>query len=102
MNSAGAFAVSLVGVLSVCIGFGHILTGALFDSMGRRKTMLCANILFFYKYGIYDLYRYGRIYYAVSFKFYCINFKYFYPQTIKTRGVDKLIFVRQPHFLDSI
>ena len=70
--------------------------------MGRRKTMLCGNILFFYKYGIYDLYRYGRIYYAVSFKFYCINFKYFYPQTIKTRGVDKLIFVRQPHFLDSI
>ena len=40
-----SLAVSLVGVLSVCNGFGRILTGALFDTMGRRKTMICANIL---------------------------------------------------------
>lgn len=40
-----ALAVSLVGVLSVCNGFGRILTGALFDAMGRLKTMLCANVL---------------------------------------------------------
>lgn len=40
-----ALAVSLVGVLSVCNGLGRILTGALFDTMGRRKTMICANIL---------------------------------------------------------
>lgn len=38
-----SLAVSLVGVLSVCNGIGRIITGALFDSMGRRKTMLCAN-----------------------------------------------------------
>ena len=38
-------AVSLVGVLSVCNGLGRILTGALFDTIGRRKTMLCANVL---------------------------------------------------------
>lgn len=38
-------AVSLVGVLSVCNGFGRIFTGALFDVIGRRKTMLSANIL---------------------------------------------------------
>ena len=38
-------AVWLVGVLSVCNGVGRIITGAVFDSIGRRKTMLCANIL---------------------------------------------------------
>lgn len=40
-----ALAVSLVGVLSVCNGIGRILTGALFDAIGRRKTMLCASVL---------------------------------------------------------
>ena len=40
-----SLAVSLVGVLSVCNGLGRILTGALFDAIGRRKTMLCANAL---------------------------------------------------------
>ena len=40
-----SLAVSLVGVLSVCNGLGRIITGALFDSLGRRKTMICANIL---------------------------------------------------------
>jgi len=40
-----ALAVTLVGVLSVCNGLGRILTGAVYDIIGRRKTMLCANIL---------------------------------------------------------
>ena len=40
-----ALAVSLVGVLSVCNGLGRILTGALFDTIGRRKTMVLANLL---------------------------------------------------------
>lgn len=39
-----ALAVSLVGVLSVCNGIGRILTGGLFDAIGRRKTMLWANV----------------------------------------------------------
>jgi OFA family oxalate/formate antiporter-like MFS transporter len=39
-----ALAVSLVGVLSVCNGLGRILTGALFDALGRRRTMLLANV----------------------------------------------------------
>ncbi len=37
-------AVSLVGVLSVCNGVGRIITGAVFDVIGCRKTMLYANI----------------------------------------------------------
>ena len=40
-----ALAVTLVGILSVCNGLGRILTGALFDAIGRKKTMLCANLL---------------------------------------------------------
>ena len=40
-----SLAVTLVGVLSVCNGLGRIITGAVFDAIGRRKTMLCANIL---------------------------------------------------------
>ncbi len=45
VNAPESLAVSLVGVLSVCNGIGRILTGAVFDYLGRRKTMLCANIL---------------------------------------------------------
>lgn len=45
VNAAESLAVSLVGVLSVCNGLGRILTGALFDAIGCRKTMLCANVL---------------------------------------------------------
>lgn len=45
VNAPEALAVSLVGVLSVCNGVGRILTGAMFDAVGRRKTMICANVL---------------------------------------------------------
>ncbi len=45
VNASEALAVSLVGVLSVCNGIGRILTGAIFDAIGRRKTMLCANVI---------------------------------------------------------
>lgn len=45
VNAPEKLAVSLVGVLSVCNGIGRILTGAMFDVSGRRKTMLTANIL---------------------------------------------------------
>lgn len=45
VHAPEALAVSLVGVLSVCNGIGRILTGAIFDAIGCRKTMICANIL---------------------------------------------------------
>lgn len=45
VSAPEALAVSLVGALSVCNGLGRILTGAVFDVIGRRKTMLYANIL---------------------------------------------------------
>ena len=45
VNAPEALAVSLVGVLSVCNGLGRIATGAVFDAIGCRKTMLCANLL---------------------------------------------------------
>ena len=40
-----SLALTLVGVLSVCNGLGRIFTGALFDAMGRRRTMLISNII---------------------------------------------------------
>ena len=45
VNAPESLAVSLVGVLSVCNGLGRIITGAVFDAIGRRRTMLCANTL---------------------------------------------------------
>ena len=45
VGSAEALAVSLVGILSVFNGLGRILTGAVFDIIGRRNTMICSNIL---------------------------------------------------------
>lgn len=43
VSAPESLAVSLVGALSVCNGIGRILTGAVFDAIGRRKTMLLAN-----------------------------------------------------------
>ena len=44
-GAEAALATTLVGVLAVCNGLGRIITGAVFDAIGRRKTMLCANVL---------------------------------------------------------
>ncbi len=45
VNAAPALATTLVGVLSVFNGIGRILTGAVYDAAGRKKTMLASNIL---------------------------------------------------------
>ena len=45
VGAEAALATTLVGVLSVCNGLGRIITGAVFDSMGRRFTMISASVL---------------------------------------------------------
>ena len=47
VGADGGFAATLVGVLSVCNGVGRIITGKLFDLIGRKKTMLLANLVTF-------------------------------------------------------
>lgn len=45
VNATPTLATTLVGVLSIFNGLGRILTGAVYDGLGRRKTMILANIL---------------------------------------------------------
>ena len=45
VGAEAALATTLVGVLSMCNGLGRIAIGALFDRLGRKRTMLFANIL---------------------------------------------------------
>lgn len=45
VDAGASLATTLVGVLSVCNGLGRIITGAVFDSCGRRITMIGANLL---------------------------------------------------------
>ena len=43
VGASAALATTLVGVLSVCNGFGRIIAGAFFDAAGRRTTMLVSG-----------------------------------------------------------
>ena len=52
VDASPVLATTLVGVLSVCNGLGRILTGAVYDAMGRRTTMISANILTTFAAGI--------------------------------------------------
>lgn len=45
VGAEAALATTLVGVLAMFNGLGRILTGIVFDKMGRRFTMLSANML---------------------------------------------------------
>lgn len=45
VNATEALATTLVGVLAVCNGLGRVLTGAVYDVLGRRLTMISANII---------------------------------------------------------
>ena len=43
LGAAAETATLLVGILSICNGFGRILCGVSFDTLGRRKTMILAS-----------------------------------------------------------
>lgn len=45
VNASAKLATMLVGVLAVCNGVGRIITGAVYDALGRRITMISANVL---------------------------------------------------------
>lgn len=45
LEASAALATSLVGVLAICNGLGRIITGAVFDAMGRKFTMIAASLL---------------------------------------------------------
>ena len=45
VGAAPAVATTLVGVLAVCNGMGRIITGAVYDSLGRRVAMISSNII---------------------------------------------------------
>ncbi|MDR0386590.1 MAG: MFS transporter, partial [Treponema sp.] len=45
LGASVGLATTLVGVLSVCNGFGRILCGLLFDYWGRRRTMLFTSYM---------------------------------------------------------
>lgn len=45
VGAAASLATTLVGVLSICNGLGRIITGAVFDAMGRRFTMIAASVI---------------------------------------------------------
>lgn len=47
-----SLATTLVGVLSVCNGLGRIITGKTFDLLGRRRTMIAANIITIFAAGV--------------------------------------------------
>ena len=45
VEAAPALATTLVGVLAVCNGLGRVVTGVVYDWLGRRATMISANVL---------------------------------------------------------
>jgi OFA family oxalate/formate antiporter-like MFS transporter len=52
VGATAGLATTLVGVLAMFNGLGRILTGIVFDRLGRRFTMLAANILTIFAAGM--------------------------------------------------
>ena len=45
VGAAQTLATTLVGVLSICNGLGRVITGAVYDALGRKTTMITANVV---------------------------------------------------------
>ena len=45
VGAAQTLATTLVGVLAVCNGLGRVITGAVYDTLGRKTTMIAANVV---------------------------------------------------------
>lgn len=45
VGASAAAATALVGLCSVCNGLGRVICGTLYDTLGRRRTMIAANLL---------------------------------------------------------
>ena len=52
VDATPALATTLVGVLSIFNGLGRIFTGALYDALGRKLTMLFSNVLTIFAAGL--------------------------------------------------
>ena len=52
VDAPAKLATTLVGVLAVCNGLGRIITGAVYDAIGRRATMISANVLTIFAAGV--------------------------------------------------
>lgn len=52
VGADAGLATTLVGVLSICNGLGRIITGKTFDVLGRRKTMIAANVITIFAAGV--------------------------------------------------
>lgn len=52
VGAQASLATTLVGVLAVCNGLGRIITGAVFDSLGRKFTMISAGVLTIFAAGV--------------------------------------------------
>lgn len=45
VGASVSLATTLVGILSIFNGIGRVITGMIYDALGRRITMLCANMV---------------------------------------------------------
>ena len=66
----------VVGLISICNGVGRVIFGALFDSIGRKLTMLIINVAFLLSIGILILAITTNSFTLVVVGFVCMGFSY--------------------------